>query len=498
MASLIILLAYSWARLIPNGQRFLVGGFISDLTALLAAICSLIFLCLCLWQPHSRTNTVSELQTKLSSAEGKSDIVINAINDGVLAIAPNGLIELINPAAERILGWRADDALGLNWRSVVRLTINDNQPAADAHNPIVQALMHDHPASSDKFMLQTISDKQILVSVVASPIGRDEGIIVVFRDITKERAEERQQAEFISTASHEMRTPVASIEGYLGLVLNPATATIDERARDFITKAHDAACHLGRLFQDLLDVSRAEDGRLGNNPKVINVNEFIKEIFDSLKSLADAKGLTYIFKPAEDLDVEGAKTLRPVFYANIDPDHLREVAGNLIENAIKYTPEGHVIVDLNGSDASIYVNVQDTGIGIPAEDVPHLFQKFYRVDNSDTREINGTGLGLYLSRRLAETMGGTLTVESEYRSGSTFTLEIPRMHNDEAVEKLRQQKVTSESWAQDTISSHPFSVSASALDDTASDDALIELSSASADNENYSAPERHQLTIPKR
>src|SRR5690606_4513614 len=99
------------------------------------------------------------------------------------------------------------------------------------------------------------------VSLVASPVGGPgSGIIIVFRDITKEKAEEREQAEFISTASHEMRTPVASIEGYLGLALNPATAQVDEKARNYITKAHEAAQHLGRLFQDLLDTARAEDG----------------------------------------------------------------------------------------------------------------------------------------------------------------------------------------------------------------------------------------------
>ena len=136
-------------------------------------------------------------------------------------------------------------------------------------------MISNKPTHSDKLFLITSSEKRILVSIVSSPVGKDgEGIIVVFRDITREKAEERQQAEFISTASHEMRTPVASIEGYLGLALNPATAHIDEKARDFITKAHKSARHLGKLFQDLLDISKAEDGRLKNEPKVIDVNEF--------------------------------------------------------------------------------------------------------------------------------------------------------------------------------------------------------------------------------
>ena len=128
----------------------------------------------------------------------------------------------------------------------------------------------------------------------------------------------------------EMRTPVASIEGYLGLALNPATAHIDEKARDFITKAHKSARHLGKLFQDLLDISKSEDGRLKNELKVIDVNEFVKEIFDGLAQKAAEKKLDYIFNPAVKINDDGSeKSLQPIFYANVDPDHFREVESRL-------------------------------------------------------------------------------------------------------------------------------------------------------------------------
>ena len=116
---------------------------------------------------------------------------------------------------------------------------------------------------------------------------------MVFRDMTKEKSEEREQAEFISTASHEMRTPVASIEGYLGLALNPATATIDDKAREH-PKAQASAQHLGRLFQDLLDVSKAEDGRLSNNPTVLDTAAYISDIVEGLRPKALEKNLTLI------------------------------------------------------------------------------------------------------------------------------------------------------------------------------------------------------------
>ena len=392
---------------------------------------------LVLWIRRQKTDdNTSNLENRLSAVESKSDVVINAIDDGVLAISKDGNIELINPSAQQIIGWDQGDALGLNWKSVLKLVTSDGKDVEDLDNPIAQSLSKNQPTHNDKLFLLTSSEKRILVSIVSSPVGTDgEGIIVVFRDITKEKAEEREQAEFISTASHEMRTPVASIEGYLGLALNPATAHIDEKARDFITKAHESAQHLGRLFQDLLDISKVEDGRMKNNPKVINVNEFLKDIFDGLATKADEKQLNYIFMP-DIIDEGKEKSLQPIFYANIDPDHFREVVSNLIENAIKYTPSGEVVVNITGDDKQISVSVKDSGIGIPAEDIPHLFQKFYRVDNSDTREIGGTGLGLYLSRRLAEAMSGNLRVESKYKDGSTFYLEIPRMNSSEAKQRL--------------------------------------------------------------
>ena len=399
---------------------------------------------LVLWVRRQKTDdNTSNLENRLSAVENKSDVVINAIDDGVLAISKDGNIELINPSAQQIIGWDQGDALGLNWKSVLKLVTSDGKDVEDLENPITQSLSKNQPTHNDKLFLLTSSEKRILVSIVSSPVGTDgEGIIVVFRDITKEKAEEREQAEFISTASHEMRTPVASIEGYLGLALNPATAHIDEKARDFITKAHESAQHLGRLFQDLLDISKVEDGRMKNNPKIINVNEFLKDIFDGLATKADEKQLNYIFMP-DIIDEGKEKSLQPIFYANIDPDHFREITSNLIENAIKYTPSGEVIVNITGDDKQISVSVKDSGIGIPAEDIPHLFQKFYRVDNSDTREIGGTGLGLYLSRRLAEAMSGNLRVESKYKEGSTFYLEIPRMSSSDAKQRLESTEAES-------------------------------------------------------
>lgn len=387
-----------------------------------------------------------ELATELSEASSKAEIVISAIADGVVAADQDGIIQLINPAAQKMIGWGHKDALGLSIASVINLVDDRDQPVSDLNSPVQQALKTNEPAQSEHFSLLTAdTGKKFLASITASPLGREgSGIIVVFRDITNERAEEREQAEFISTASHEMRTPVASIEGYLGLALNPNTAQIDARARDYIMKAHDSAQHLGRLFQDLLDVSKADDGRLNNDPHVIDVVPFFRDIIIGFSTKATEKQLTVNYKPMPNLDIvnnteKGDRTVPQILYVHVDRDHLREVLANLTENAIKYTLTGSITIDVTGTNQHVTVSVTDTGIGIPKEDLGHLFQKFYRVDNTDTREIGGTGLGLYLCRRLTEAMGGKIWVESTYQQGSTFFVRLPRISYDEAKPLLEEE-----------------------------------------------------------
>jgi len=390
--------------------------------------------------------SVQNLASELSEVANRSEIVINAIGDGVVAIDAQGIIQLINPAAQEILGWGKQDAMMLNYKSILQMTDLNNVPLDPALDPIMQVLNTNQQVRSNTLILLTKSGKKITSSLVISPIGSPgAGVITVFRDMTKEKAEEREQAEFISTASHEMRTPVASIEGYLGLALNPNTAQIDAKARDFIMKAHEAAQHLGRLFQDLLDVSKSEDGRLANTPKVVDIMTYAATITQGLVQKASEKGLTLTFNPTGN---SGQKTIAPVYYVNQDNDHIREVLDNLIENAIKYTPAGSVVVDVTGTDNKVVISVKDSGLGIPAEDVPHLFQKFYRVDNQDRQQIGGTGLGLYLSRRLAEAMQGRLYLESTHGKGSTFFLELPRVDSQEANRLRELQAVQAAAAAQ--------------------------------------------------
>ncbi len=444
--------AYGWLPVLATIGVYIAGEYLTKSlpveTLVLISLSSAIPLVagVILWRdmPDSEeqaNRNVKNLANQLSEVATKSEIVINAIGDGVIAVDGKGVIQLINPAAQEILGWGKQDALMLSYKSILKLTDESNKELDPTQDPVMQVLNTNQQTRGNKLTALTSSGKKLSVSLVVSPIGDPgSGAIAVFRDVTNERAEEREQAEFISTASHEMRTPVASIEGYLGLALNPNTATIDEKARDFIMKAHEAAQHLGRLFQDLLDVTKAEDGRMTNLPRVIDLVPFTETIIQGLTQKATDKGLKLTFVPNEGNGTErGIKKMMPVYYVNLDNDHIREVLDNLIENAIKYTPQGEVRVDVTGTEDTVVISIKDSGLGIPTEDIPHLFQKFYRVNNMDRQSIGGTGLGLYLCRRLVEAMQGRLWVESTFGSGSTFFVELPRIDSNEA-ERLKEEQ----------------------------------------------------------
>jgi signal transduction histidine kinase len=272
--------------------------------------------------------------------------------------------------------------------------------------------------------------------------GQPNGSAVgVIRDIAKQKEEEAHRSDFVSTASHEMRTPLAAIEGYLALALNPKTAAIDANARNLLEKASSSTKHLGELFRDLLTSTKVEDGRLASYPTVLEVGEILAQVAEAARFPANAKQLELKYSVSTDSHSTG-KVIRPIYYTYADPNRIREVFQNLVDNAIKYTPEGSIDVRLTGNDTIIQIQIQDTGTGIPPEDIPHLFQKFYRVDNSTTRTIGGTGLGLFICRKIVELYNGRIWVESQFNKGSTFFINLPRLNSQQALDLQRKQAST--------------------------------------------------------
>ncbi len=395
----------------------------------------------------------SKLASSLRDEQTKNSIILNSIDDGVVLIDEQGVIQLFNPGASAITGWKREEAQGLDWRSVFNFVDSRNEAVPENKLPFARAQAGSQPVRDNSANLVTKSGNTIATSFSVSPVlngNQLTGLVGVFRDVSQERKEESQRAEFISTASHEMRTPVAAIEGYLSLALNEKVATVDSRAKDYLGKAHASTKHLGELFQDLLTSAKAEDGRLPNHPEVVEMGQFMEQLTSDLHFAAQKKNLAleFIIGNSEVIDATdsapaaGQKIVRPLYYVQVDPDRLREVVTNLFDNACKYTDSGKITLGLTGNDAVAQMYIRDTGHGIPPEDIPHLFQKFYRVDNSATRTVGGTGLGLFISRKIIELYQGRIWVESTLGKGSTFYINLPRLSTQQAQAKISQQAQT--------------------------------------------------------
>ena len=380
-------------------------------------------------------------QTTTINDKLRAEDLLRSVADGVVVVDTNNKIMLINPAAAEMVGWVANEALSLKVNSVIKLVKEDGKDLADNEYPSTAA-MNDKQAYKGTLQLQAKDGVKHVISVVASPLVLPPsyelvGAVAVMRDISRQHQEEMQRAEFISTASHEMRTPVAAIEGYLALAMNDRVSKIDSKARDYLEKAHSSTQHLGQLFQDLLTSAKAEDGRLSNRPVVVEIGEFLERLSQDLKFSAEKKGLTLELVMGSGNEVTDArdtnsKVIRPLYYVNADPDRIHEVITNLVDNAIKYTEAGKITIGLTGDAQVVQIFIRDTGAGIAPEDVPHLFQKFYRVNNTLTRTVGGTGLGLFISRKIIELYGGRIWVESQVGKGSIFYINIPRLSTEKA------------------------------------------------------------------
>ncbi len=394
-----------------------------------------------IWRRSAATESSSEDSTLFTDSDLSADLLIESIAEGVIVVDLQEKVQLFNKAAESITGWDKADALGLNYHSVFKLVDGEDQPVEKSKDPIGIVLVSNKPTVSNELSLKTHSDKTLEVTLVISPIEDHEGsakaVAVVFRDVSEERSQQRQRAEFISTASHEMRTPVAAIEGYIALTLNDKVSKIDSAAKGYLEKAQASTQHLGKLFQDLLTAAKSEDGRLTNNPVVTDMLAFMEQVIEDMRFAAEKKGLQVVQSFGAGAGRIGTPSMNPIYLANIDPERMREVLTNLFDNAVKYTEEGMITIGFTGTQDKMTISITDTGAGIPPEDVSHLFQKFYRVDNSATQQIGGTGLGLFISKKIVEMYHGRIWAESTLGEGSTFFIELPRLDQAHA-DQLKQ------------------------------------------------------------
>lgn len=395
---------------------------------------------LCAWlvaysaeQTKKASSRAEQIGTELSSAQLSEKIMLSAMADPVIGIDKFKKILLMNRAAQEISGWDIGDALGIKLNQVFKLIDSKGTQISEDTDPFNTAISQNKIVKTNSLgMLRSKDSKKIALSISIAPTrnfeGQVSGAIAIIQDISEQQAIDREKSEFVSTASHEMRTPVAAIEGFLSMAMNPKIASIDDRAKGYLEKAHEASLHLGKLFQDLLSSTKIDDKEAMPARKAVNLSDVVLKTAAQLEPLASSKNLKLTTHIGGSM-MHDRKVVAPAFMVMADEGRLGEVMTNLIDNAIKYTQHGSIDIEIAKEDDAVRVSVEDTGVGISTNEQKHIFEKFYRVNNSYTREQSGTGLGLYITRNIVELYGGKIWVESAPAKGSKFIFKMPLTKN---------------------------------------------------------------------
>jgi PAS domain S-box-containing protein len=359
----------------------------------------------------------------LSPIEGagilaQSEALFTSIGDGAIATDEFGRIVRINPVALDILGYNEKEAIG-EWFPKIVVALDDTlTPVSLIDRPITKAFLTGK-SISEKMLYRTKDGNYKPVAVTVSPILLDQrpiGAIEVFRDITLEREVDRMKSEFISLASHQLRTPLSAIKTYSHMLIEGYMGDLVPAQKKALRTILGASDRMNELVNMLLNVTRIESGSIAINPKVHSMNRLVEEAARELHLTAADKNI--------DVKLELPKTAVSVRTDNLIA---KEILINLISNAIKYTPEGgNIIISLEVKDDSVIFTVTDTGVGIPKYSQDHIFTKFFRAQNVVKKETSGTGLGLYLVKGLVETLGGKVWFKSEENVGSSFYFSLPK------------------------------------------------------------------------
>jgi two-component system, OmpR family, phosphate regulon sensor histidine kinase PhoR len=320
------------------------------------------------------------------------------VDDGVFLVDRDGIVQLWNPAAARAFRVRADRAIGRH----VSESIPDWETLASQTSA----------ARGMQAIPVTVKGSERWLSASAAIFSG--GTVFAFRDITEQRAIEQLRSDFVSTVSHELRTPLAAIYGAALTLQRDDVRLEDSQRTGLLDVIASEADRLARIVNDILWASRLDSGQMGIAIEKCDAEAIVTQVTHSLRSHAPSSII---------LDVDAEPDLPPIA---ADPDKLRQVLTNLVDNAIKYSPDGgHVYVLVTRSGNRIRFRVQDEGLGIPPTEQARIFEKFFRLDPQLTRGVGGTGLGLYICRELVQRMHGRIGVNSDGGSGSTFWFELP-------------------------------------------------------------------------
>lgn len=344
--------------------------------------------------------------------------LINSMADGVMAVNRTMEIVISNGAVLNILDVN-DTLIGKRLGSILKPIDKNNQPVSVEQ--LVQGAAV--PTTTRDLLLQYPDGSKINLYLSIAPVhlgygrrGR-EGYVLLLRDITHEKSLEEERDEFISVVSHELRTPIAITEGNISNAQFIAKKAGDiEQIKAALQQAHDQTMFLAGMVNDLATLSRAERGKLVLDVAPIDVNDLIAKLASTYGPDAEKKGLA--------LKTQVPPNVPPLLSSDL---YVREILQNFITNAIKYTEKGTVTVTAEAADKGIRFAVSDTGIGISKKDQEMVFDKFFRSEDFRTRKANGTGLGLYVTLKLARLIHAELDVQSELNKGSTFSIFIPNL-----------------------------------------------------------------------
>jgi len=337
----------------------------------------------------------------------KTLAIINNFVDGVFLFDPQKKLILANPKAEDMFDVKLKDISG---------RLIKNLKSFSTLKPLIDLIGED---IKEVFREEISTENGVYLEVTTIPIKQDEkymGILINIHDITREKGVEKSKSEFVSVAAHQLRTPLAGIKWTLQAILEEEEeANIPEEIVDFIKKAYEANSRMVALVNDLLNVTRIEEGRYVYEPEETELMEIINPIIEAYKEHIENKGLEFEFqKPEEELPM-----------VKVDKEKIGIVVQNFLDNAMKYTMEGKVSLTIEHINGKIKVSVADNGVGIPDDQQKRLFNKFFRAANVQRMDTEGSGLGLFIAKNIVESHGGKVGFQSKAGEGSLFYFTLP-------------------------------------------------------------------------
>lgn len=357
-------------------------------------------------------NDLSEVirltQENLEQESKRLNSILSYMTDGVLATNRRGQIIMINDMAKRQLGVERDEALNQNILELLK--IDDEYELRDLITQSPELMIDSQDVNGEYISIR------VRFALVRRESGFISGLVAVLHDTTEQEKEERERRLFVSNVSHELRTPLTSVKSYLEALDEGALS--EPVAPDFIKVSLDETNRMMRMVTDLLHLSRIDNATSNLDVELINFTAFITFIlnrFDKIKS--QDENLKY--ELIRDYPITSV-------WIEIDTDKMTQVIDNILNNAIKYSPEGgKITVSMKTTDDQMILSISDQGLGIPKEDLPKIFDRFYRVDKARSRAQGGTGLGLAIAKEIIKQHNGFIWAKSEYGKGSTFTIVLP-------------------------------------------------------------------------